>query len=388
MNHSTVNSEAAQGPTGAAELLECRQALQEGHGRAPLGAYDPAPYIMLPQHGGDPRLWARAEDQGEALLRSGQVAVLTLAGGLGSRLGYPRPKGLLSLETPQGSRTLFGIFAEKLLATKTKMGQQPLWILLTSKNTHSVTENFFKKERFFGLNPQKVFFITQGNLPLLSPQGDLLRQEDGSLYEAPDGHGGFLEPLRRSGLLERLGRDGVKHLSLFQVDNPLSPFLEPAFLGLHESAHADMSCRVVVKEDPKERLGLFCLDGHKPRVIEYLEVPPQAQAERSPTGALRLCCGNLGLYLLRIGFLFKTSEKLPLHTIPTTLNTPDPQNPTGPKVPIAAIKFERYLFDLLPLAQRQLLVEADRALAFAPIKEPHGPFGPLSAQKQLSLLAK
>lgn len=365
-------------PQSIKACLDAKQPLKQ-----PL-QYLPAPYIPVPEHGGDSHLWSRAKDQGESLLRSGQVAVMTLAGGLGTRLGLSEPKGLLELNTPQGRQSLFELFAHKLLQAQATYRQQPIWILLTSPTTHASTQAYFKKKRFFGLDPNKIHFITQKQLPLLSPQGDLLLKTRASLYQSPDGHGGALGALHTSEILERLKREHVKHLSVFHVDNPLASFLEPAALGLHEAAQAQMSCRVLLKEHPQERLGLFCQDpSRRPYVIEYHAVPEPIQEQRTPKGSLRLCVGNPGLYLLSLDFLQKTPQQLPLHRIHVRIPALDINNIQASPKEVEAIKFERYLFDLLKCADHALLIEARRACSFAPIKEPSGLYSPQSAEVAL-----
>ncbi len=49
---------------------------------------------------------------------------------------------------------------------------------------------------------------------------------------------------------------GVRTLFYFQVDNPLVKIADPAFLGLHRQADAEMSFKVVEKVSPDEKLGV------------------------------------------------------------------------------------------------------------------------------------
>ncbi len=323
--------------------------------------YIPAPYLALPQSEEELLAWEGARVAGTALLRRGALAVATLAGGLGTRLGFPGPKGLLPLKD---GGTLFEGFARQLLALAQTFGEMPFWVLLTSDHTHAATAEFFHKKAAFGLDPQRIFFIIQKNQAILDLEGQRVQ-------EAPDGHGGLLGALRTSGCLNSLIQKGFKHLSVFQVDNPLSPFWDATFLGFHAQAQAQMSCRVVLKENPAERLGLFCLplgQALGPRVVEYHEVPEAQKTERLPDGALRFCAGNLGQYLLDLDFLASVQQDLPLHRISTQI--PDPKHPKDAQASLPVHKYERYLFDLLPLAQRTLLLQADRQKAFRPIKEP------------------
>jgi len=58
---------------------------------------------------------ASARAIGEGALRRGELAVLLVAGGQGSRLGFDKPKGLFPVGPVSGA-TLFRIHAEKVLA--------------------------------------------------------------------------------------------------------------------------------------------------------------------------------------------------------------------------------------------------------------------------------
>ena len=64
------------------------------------------------------------------------------------------------------------------------------------------------------------------------------------------------------------------------------------------------------------------------------------------------------------------------------------QHVAAPKEP-NAIKFERFIFDALPHAERWLAVETTRAEEFAPIKNASGPDSPETAKAaQVALFAE
>ena len=143
-----------------------------------LSGLAPAPYEPLPEHGGSPAAWLEAKEAGEAALRAGRVAAFTVAGGQGTRLGYDGPKGTFAV-TPVKRKSLFQVFAEKILAAGRRYGKPIHWFIMTSHANHAATEAFFVGHKFFGLDRGRVHFFRQGRMPAVSFDGKIL-------LESPD----------------------------------------------------------------------------------------------------------------------------------------------------------------------------------------------------------
>ena len=153
---------------------------------------------------------AERRRQGEDALRRGEVAVLVVAGGQGSRLGFEHPKGMFPIG-PVTDKTLFQIHAEKVLALSRRYGVGVPFLVMTSPATDGETRAYFEENRFFGLPREEVFFFCQGTMPALDlASGKLLLESKGRLFLSPDGHGGTLTGLAESGLLDRLEQRGVR----------------------------------------------------------------------------------------------------------------------------------------------------------------------------------
>src|SRR6185503_1892057 len=250
-----------------------------------------------PRNGGDAGAWDKAKAVGEEALRAGRVAAFTVAGGQGTRLGYDGPKGTFPV-TPLKQKPLFQVFAEKIRAAGTRYGRPLHWFIMTSQANHEATEAFFAEHRHFGLEPGRVHFFRQGRMPAVNFEGKILLETKSSIALSPDGHGGSLRALDRSGSLDLMRREGIDTLSYFQVDNPLVRCIDPAFIGWHLVRSSEMSSKMVPKAYAEEKVGHFCTQHGKTVVIEYSDLPMAMQRETDAKGGLRYIAGSIAIHLL------------------------------------------------------------------------------------------
>jgi UDP-N-acetylglucosamine/UDP-N-acetylgalactosamine diphosphorylase len=326
---------------------------------------------------------ASAEEvaRGEAALRAGAVAALVVAGGQGTRLGSDQPKGMYPVGPVSGA-TLFRVHAEKVLALSRRYGKPVPLLVMTSPATHADTEAYFRAERFFGLAEADVVFFQQGTMPAVErATGRLLLERPGKLFESPNGHGGTLTALAETGLLAELRARGVEHVFYFQVDNPLVKVCDPGFVGRHVLAGAEASSKVVEKEQPGEKVGILAAIDGRCGIIEYSDLPAEMAAEREADGRLRFRAGSPAIHLFSVPFLGRVTDRgtglayhLARKTVPTAGGNVD------------AIKFELFIFDALPMAERWLTVETPRAEEFAPLKNGTGPDSPATVRAAISAL--
>ena len=328
---------------------------------------------------------------GEAALAAGQVAVIIVAGGSGTRLGFDGPKGTYPI-APVSASSLFQVHAEKVLALSKRHGRTiPLYIM-TSPENHSAATRFFAEHNNFGLN--HVRFFVQGQMPAVDRQsGRVLLAEKSQIALSPDGHGGTLYALAAPGpngapsCLAEMEDLGVRTLFYFQVDNPMVKIADPAFLGLHRQADAEMSFKVIEKVAPEEKLGVVVRVDGRPQVIEYSDLPSELAELREPDGSLQLWAGSIAVHALErsfVGRLVEGDVKLPFHRaikkVPFVDDNGEFVKPEAPN----AVKFERFVFDALPLASKFALVETDRAVEFEPLKNATGPDSPATVRQRMS----
>ncbi len=350
-----------------------------------LDGLEPAPYEPLPENGGSAADWDAARAAGEEALRAGRVAAFTVAGGQGTRLGYNGPKGTFPV-TPLKQKTLFQVFAEKLRAAGQRYGKPLHWFIMTSHQNHAATEAFFEENKFFGMDRGRVHFFRQGRMPAVDFEGRILLETSGSLALSPDGHGGSLRALDRSGALDLMKSEGIDVLSYFQVDNPLVRCIDPAFIGWHLRRGSEMSSKMVPKAYPEEKLGHFCVQNGRLVVVEYSDLPMAMQKETDASGKLRYIAGSIAIHVLDREFIRRMARAgsdlaLPFHRadkkIPTIDAKGDAVKPDKPN----GVKFEMFVFDALPFAKNPVVIETRRADDFSPVKNAEGVDSPKTSRE-------
>ena len=372
---SRLLAEAGEVDLGELERLVRTLVLPKGGAAVDLEGIAPAPYEPLPSRGGDNSAWAESGAAGEAALRAGRVAAFTVAGGQGTRLGWDGPKGAFPV-TPVRRRPLFQVFAEKILAAGRRYGRPLHWFIMTSHQNHAATEAFFAEHRCFGLERGRVHLFRQGRMPAVDFEGRILLETRSSLAMSPDGHGGALRALERSGAVDLMASEGIDTLSYFQVDNPLVRCVDPEFLGWHLRRGSEMSSKTVPKAFAEEKLGHFCLRRGRLVVIEYSDLPLSLQRETDPsTGALRYGAGSIAIHVINRDFIRRMAtgaDALPFHRADKKINTVDAEGREVKPERANGIKFEMFVFDALPFARNATVIETLRADDFSPVKNAEG----------------
>jgi UDP-N-acetylglucosamine/UDP-N-acetylgalactosamine diphosphorylase len=357
----------------------------------PTGHIEPIEVTRLPRTDSQRVAYRRAVERGEALLADGRVGVIVVAGGQGTRLGFDGPKGTYPIG-PVSSATLFEIHAQKIAALSRRHGRTIPFYVMTSPQNHDDTAAFFAAHHNFGLN--HVRFFTQGQMPAVDREtGRILLAAPDRLALSPDGHGGTLSALAAPGeggapsCLDEMRQKGLTTLFYFQVDNPMVKIADPAFLGLHDEAKAEVSFKVVEKVLPDERVGVVVRIDGVPQVIEYSDLPADLAEARLTDGGLAYWAGSIAIQVFDRAFIERLAAgdgQLPFHRafkkVPFVNDDGTPVKPSEPN----AIKFERFVFDALPLAKRATIVECDRLEEFEPLKNATGTESPATVRQRMS----
>jgi UDP-N-acetylglucosamine/UDP-N-acetylgalactosamine diphosphorylase len=339
--------------------------LQTQTGKNDIGQLDPSPVVKLDEN---------QRQKGIEAIENGELAVLTVAGGQGTRLGWSGPKGTFPA-TPITGKSLFQIIAEQIIFASKKYNVSIPWYIMTSNENDAATRSFLLDNNCFGIDRTDIFVFSQGEMPAVDTDGKILLASKSKVAMNPDGHGGVIVALKNSGALEEMQAKGVKYLSYVQIDNPLAHVIDPDFLGIHlsETSSIEVTSKCILKSSSEERVGVFCLVGGKTTIVEYSDLPEQLAEEVDEQGTLRYFAGSIAIHLMSTEFLQRIADDLPWHKankiVPhIDVKTGESVVPTNPN----GYKFERFVFDVLPFAKHSLVVETKREEEFAPIKNATG----------------
>jgi UDP-N-acetylglucosamine/UDP-N-acetylgalactosamine diphosphorylase len=256
---------------------------------------------------------------------------------------------------------------------------------MTSHANHEETEHFFVTNKYFGLDVSRVHFFRQGRMPAVDFNGKLLLETPATLALSPDGHGGSLRALHRSGALDLMQAEGIDTISYFQVDNPLVRCLDAAFIGFHLRARSEMSSKMVRKAYAEEKVGHFCQQAGQVVVIEYSDMPLAMQRELEIDGTLRFGAGSIAIHLIDREFARRMAAggpgvALPFHRAEKKIATIDAQGQPVQPSKANGVKFELFVFDALPFARNSIVIETARADDFSPVKNAEGLDSPQSSR--------
>ncbi len=350
-----------------------------------LANIHPAPIIPIPQTPEEKARWNEAYRLGESLIRQNQVAVLIVAGGQGTRLGFSGPKGKFPI-SPIKNKPLFQLFCESIRALSLRYRATIPLLIMTSQENQKETREFFKTHRFFGLNRDRVQFFNQGMLPTLTPGGKLILKDGQQLLANPDGHGGSLKAFYDSGLLQSLREKGFTELFYCQVDNPLVKIADPAFIGYHRQEGADISTKVVRRQNLQEKVGIYGMVDGKPTVIEYSDFRPEDYRALDERGNIRYWAGNIAIHMVSLSFVERLNVQgfaLPYHR---AVKEVEGLGSDGGEEKVTAWKFETFVFDSIPLSQRSCCIEVNRGEEFSPVKNQTGVDSPETGRKAMNNL--
>ncbi|MCX8109943.1 MAG: UTP--glucose-1-phosphate uridylyltransferase [Syntrophorhabdaceae bacterium] len=345
----------------------------------------PANIVPLPKTPQEEAIREKARDLGEKLIKNNKIAVLIVAGGQGTRLGYDGPKGTFKISPVKG-KTLFQLFTEQVMAISKRYSARIPLIIMTSHENDEDTRTFFKDNRFFGLGEDNIYFFRQGMLPTLTPDGKLIIKDRGQIATNPDGHGGSLKALNDSGLLDMLLADGYTELFYCQVDNPLVKIADPVFLGYHYMSESEASTKVVRRRNVEEKVGVYLNFNGQDGIIEYSDLDPSYMKALDEKGEILYWAGNTAIHIFSLPFVKRLNSHgyaLPYHCAKKTM---DIKTPEGNDNTIDVWKFETFVFDAIPLAKKTCAIEVKREEEFSPVKNMTGVDSPEKARDDMCAL--
>lgn len=320
------------------------------------------------------------EEKGIEAIKDNKFAVVTMAGGQGTRLGHSGPKGTFDMGLPS-HKSLFELLCDNLKRANEEYDVIIPWYIMTSRENNSATIDFFKKNKYFGYPKESVRFFIQGELPMLDEEGKILLDENKMVKKAADGHGGTLKAMGKEKIISQMKKDGIEWIFVSGVDNVLVKSVDPLLIGMSIDNKVLGAVKTIEKTDPKENVGVFCRKNKKVGVIEYTEISDELAELRDKYGALVYGDANAIFHLYNIKGLERVSDlKLPYHIAHKKSKTDKFGNKIDPKKP-NAYKFELFIFDSYEMLDDVVVLRVKREEEFAPIKNAEGADSPETARK-------
>lgn len=330
-----------------------------------LSSVEEVPYVLKSEL--DLNAVSEAADKA---VRDGEVAVVLMAGGQGTRLEHPGPKGTFSFD----GVSLFELQARQILKYKNEAGELKVhWYIMTSDINHEETLLFFKEHGFFNVPEENIHFFKQEHFPPLTKDGELMLTADKDIMLTPNGNGGIFSSLKNSGMLHEMEANGVQHVFMNNVDNVVVKVLDPALVGLHVTENNDITSKSITPKSGESVGRLAVMNGDK-GVVEYTELP--AGSEDKFTNA------NIGIHMYSTNFLNKAADgEMPYHLALKKLEHLDGELSV---VKEEVLKFEKFYFDAFKYADKHNTLQVDRKGEFSPLKNKAGNDSIETAAKDLT----
>lgn len=317
---------------------------------------------------------AKWESIGREKIEKGQFAVVTMAGGQGTRLGHTKPKGTYMLSVQGKMISIFEILISRLKEAYHEYGVYIPWYIMTSEENNSDTVKFFEENNYFGYDASHVMFFKQGELPMQDTYGNIVCDTKAHIKFAANGNGGVFKAICYH-VLQDMEKRNVQYVYFSGVDNILANFVDALLLGGMIDSGLNAATKSVLKAYPEEKVGVICKRNGKPAVVEYMELTPQMCNLRKANGELAFSESNIVSNIFSIELL-KRAGNLPYHT---AVKKSSVVKADGSTVEEDVYKYEMFIFDIYSELKDIFVLRVKREDEFAPIKNKEGVDSPDTA---------
>lgn len=312
------------------------------------------------------------KEAGLEIIRQGKAAAVLLAGGMGTRLGSDKPKGMYNIGITKDVY-IFEMIIRNLLDVVKEAGNYIHLFVMTSEKNHEDTTGFFAEKNYFGYDKNFIHFFKQSMAPATDYDGKILLETKGRVATSPNGNGGWFKSMEDGNVMHIVDDEGIEWLNVFAVDNVCQRICDPKFIGATYLSGKPCGAKVVAKASPDEKVGVLCNEDGRPSIVEYYELTKEMMEEKDKDGNYAYNYGVILNYLLKVSDLKAIiNDKLPVHIVEKKIKYVDDNgNEVSPETP-NGYKFETLILDMIHMLDGCLGYEVLRDYEFAPIKNKTG----------------
>lgn len=327
---------------------------------------------------------------GEKQIIENSFAVVTMAGGQGTRLGYKGPKGTYEIKFSNGRKmSLFEIMCNNIKEANEKYNVVIPWYIMVSKDNKEQTIEYFKQKKYFGYEENAIKFFVQETIPLIDKYGKIVLQDYHKIKEVSNGNGNVFKAMKKANILKEMKEKGIKWVSFAGIDNVLLNNVDTEFLGMIISSNLEIGSKSIFKKEPMDKIAVYCKKDNHPAILDYDEIDLKMSVRRDENGQYLYREANMLSHIMSLDAIKKVSNKeLPYHRAykknPIINDEGMKIVPTEPNT----FKFENFIFDSFKYFNDMFLLRVNREEEFAPIKDFTGLYTPETAKEAYENIKK
>jgi len=289
--------------------------------------------------------------KGEKTLKKQKVALIILAAGQGTRLGFDKAKGFFKVN----NKTLFEHHLDKIKSKEIKLNIKLYLSIMTSEINHKEITEFFEKNKNFGFEKDQIDFFVQPSAPFLDEKGFWITDND-KILKAPDGNGSIFKSFCESNIYFKYKTKKIKSISIVPIDNPLLDPFDDAFIGFHVNNKSDITIKCLKRKSLDDKEGAIGYQDNKIKIIEYIYLNKNLNSKK-----LNFKFSNSGIYLINLETFQKLKDiELKYHFVKKRVKN---------DIDIFAFKAESFMFEAFKYVNKVNTMLADKEHFYAPLKD-------------------
>ena len=301
-----------------------------------------------------------------------RYAVLLLAGGQGTRLGYDGPKGTYKLDIGDND-TFFSLYIKRIILFEDEYNVVIPVYIMTSIYNYDKTKKYFEDNDYFGKKDSIIIF-NQDDVPLFDVKERKILIDENKILMASCGHGNVFKAMRENNIFKDLQNRGIKWLLITGIDNILMKPVDFFSLGLIIKRDSSSIGKSICKLTPEEKMGVFCKNNNMIDVMEYSEIDEMISKARDKKGNLIYNDAHLLWNIYDVDRARKIANKnVPYHKALKNISM---------NLDIGNVyKLESFIFDYFRYFNDMIILRVNRNEEFAQIKNKSGIDSPETAYK-------